>query len=78
VEAIRKTALEFPEIFDIHKIRTRRIGFYAALEAHILLDGELSLRRSHDIATSLEERLKVLLGKSALITLHTEPYEKKR
>jgi cation diffusion facilitator family transporter len=39
VESIRKTALEFPEIFDIHKIRTRRIGFYAALEAHILLNG---------------------------------------
>jgi cation diffusion facilitator family transporter len=78
VEAIRETALEFPEIFGIHKIRTRRIGFYAALEAHILMDGELSLRRSHDIATSLEERLKSLLGKSALITLHTEPFEEKR
>jgi cation diffusion facilitator family transporter len=77
VEAIRKTALEFPEIFGIHKIRTRRIGFYAALEAHILLDGKLSLRRAHDIATSLEERLQALLGKSTLITLHTEPYEEK-
>jgi cation diffusion facilitator family transporter len=76
VESIRTTALEFPEIFGIHKIRTRRIGFYAAVEAHILLDGGLSLRRSHDVATSLEERLKTLLGNSALITLHTEPYEK--
>jgi cation diffusion facilitator family transporter len=75
VESIRKTALEFPEIFGIHKIRTRRIGFYAALEAHILLNGDLSLRRTHDIATSLEERLQTLLGKSTLITLHTEPYE---
>jgi cation diffusion facilitator family transporter len=76
VESIRKTALEFPEIFGIHKIRTRRIGFYAAVEAHILLDGELSLRRSHDIATALEEKLRALLGKNTLITLHTEPQER--
>jgi cation diffusion facilitator family transporter len=78
VESIRKTALEFPEIFGIHKIRTRRIGFYAAVEAHILLDEGLSLKRSHDIATSLEERLKTLLGNSTLITLHMEPYDRGR
>ncbi|MDR2174803.1 MAG: hypothetical protein LBO82_02550 [Synergistaceae bacterium] len=37
----------------------------------------MSLRHAHDIATALEERLRALLGKSALITLHTEPYEEK-
>ena len=74
VELIEKTALEFPEISNIHKIRTRRIGFYAAVEAHIVLDGRMSLKASHDVATALEENLKKLLGKNALITLHTEPY----
>ena len=73
VELIRKSALEFPEICDIHKIRTRRIGFYVALEAHIVLDGEMSLRRAHDVASALEDCLEKLLGTTALITLHTEP-----
>ncbi|GHV33775.1 cation efflux system protein [Synergistales bacterium] len=72
---IERAALTFPEIMDIHKIRTRRIGFYAAIEAHILMDGNLSLKRSHDVATALEDGLKVILGKHSLITLHTEPYE---
>ena len=72
---IERTALCFPEIKDIHKIRTRRIGFYAAIEAHILMDGELSLKHSHDVATTLENSLKSILGKHSLITLHTEPYE---
>jgi cation diffusion facilitator family transporter len=75
VDLIGKTALAFPEIFDIHQVRTRRIGFYVAVEAHILMDGRLSLKRAHDVATTLEERLKAVLGRSALITLHTEPYE---
>ncbi|GHV46715.1 cation efflux system protein [Synergistales bacterium] len=72
---IERTALAFPEILDIHKIRTRRIGFYAALEAHILMDGKLSLKRSHDVTEALEDSLKAILGKRSLITLHTEPYE---
>lgn len=76
VELIRKTALDFPEICDIHKIRTRRIGFYVAVEAHIVLNGEMSLRKAHDIASALEGRLKTSLGSGALITLHTEPCDK--
>ncbi|MDR1874900.1 MAG: cation diffusion facilitator family transporter [Synergistaceae bacterium] len=73
VELIRATALDFPEICDIHKIRTRRIGFYVALEAHIVLDGGMSLDKAHDIATALEKKLQTPLGSGALITLHTEP-----
>jgi cation diffusion facilitator family transporter len=75
LDAIKALALEFPEIFDIHKIRTRRIGFYVAVEAHIILDGDLTLKRAHDIATVLENELEGLLGRNALITLHTEPCE---
>jgi cation diffusion facilitator family transporter len=75
IDSIKALALEFPEIFDIHKIRTRRIGFYVAVEAHIVLEEGLSLKRAHDIASVLEDKLKRLLGRSALITLHTEPYE---
>ena len=78
VKLIKTMAMEFSEIRDIHKIRTRRIGFYVAVEAHILLDGRMSLKEAHDLATALEEKLKELLGQSALITLHTEPYEEKQ
>jgi cation diffusion facilitator family transporter len=75
VDAIKEAALTFPEIFDIHKVRTRRMGFYVAVEAHIMLDGRLTLDRAHDVATALEFKLENLLGRNALITLHTEPYE---
>jgi cation diffusion facilitator family transporter len=71
---IGKTALAFPEIFEIHQVRTRKIGFYVAVEAHILRDGRLSLKRAHDVASALEEHLRAVLGRNALITLHTEPY----
>lgn len=73
IELIEQTALEFPEIYNIHKVRTRRIGFYVAVEAHIMLNGEMSLKTAHDIATALELKLEKLLGHNSLITLHTEP-----
>ncbi|MDR1741954.1 MAG: cation diffusion facilitator family transporter [Synergistaceae bacterium] len=73
INAVMSTALKFPEIVDIHKIRTRRIGFYVALEAHILMDGSMSLASAHEVATALENDLKALLGGGAIITLHTEP-----
>lgn len=76
VELIKDAALECDGIFDIHKVRTRRIGFYVALEAHILLDGGMTLEKAHDIATVLEEKLKKTLGQNALITLHTEPFQR--
>ncbi|MDR2522272.1 MAG: cation diffusion facilitator family transporter [Synergistaceae bacterium] len=75
VDAIKAAALKFPDIRDIHKVRTRRIGFYVAVEAHIVLDGRMSLKRAHDIASNLETELENLLGRNALITLHTEPSE---
>ncbi|MDR1379840.1 MAG: cation diffusion facilitator family transporter [Synergistaceae bacterium] len=75
VDAIKEAALDFSEIFDIHKVRTRRIGFYVAVEAHIVLDGHITLVQAHDVTTTLECKLEDLLGRNALITLHAEPYE---
>ena len=75
VDAIKAATRKFPDIRDIHKVRTRRIGFYVAVEAHIVLDGHMSLKCAHDIASNLETELENLLGRNALIPLHTEPSE---
>ncbi|MDR1733201.1 MAG: cation diffusion facilitator family transporter [Synergistaceae bacterium] len=75
LEGIRAMALDFQEIHDIHKIRTRRIGFYVALEAHIVMNGEMTLKKAHDITSALEKKLQKTLGIGALITLHMEPRE---
>ena len=62
-----------PGVSEPHNLRTRRIGNRIAVEAHIRLDGALTLREAHDRTSEIEHRLKERFGQEALITLHMEP-----
>ncbi len=73
LEKIYSTIDRYEEILDYHKLRSRKAGGKIVLEFHIVLDGDLSLKKSHDIADALEKELRELLGKSAIITIHIEP-----
>ena len=63
----------FPQIQEPHHLRTRRIGNRIAIEAHVRLDGDMSLREAHDIVSSVEHKLRERFGSSTLVTLHMEP-----
>ena len=63
----------FPDVSEPHNIRTRRIGTRIAIEAHIRMDGEMSLQEAHDRTTAIEHKLKERFGKETHVTLHTEP-----
>jgi len=62
-----------PGVSKPHNLRTRRIGNRVAIEAHIRLDGAMTLREAHDRTSEIERRLKERFGSEALITLHMEP-----
>ena len=62
-----------PGVSEPHHLRTRRIGNRIAIEAHIRLDGAMSLHEAHDRTTEIERKLKERFGPEALITLHMEP-----
>lgn len=62
-----------PSVRDVHGMKTRRIGYYVALEAHVLMDRRLSLVEAHDAATLIEKDLRRELGEHTLISLHVEP-----
>ena len=63
----------FPEVSEPHNLRTRRIGNRIAIEAHVRLEGDMSLRQAHDIVSAIEHRIKDRFGKSTLVTIHMEP-----
>lgn len=66
----------FPEVSEPHNLRTRRIGNRIAIEAHVRLDGKMSLDAAHDIATAIEHRIKDCFGKETHVTIHMEPQKK--
>ena len=58
-----------------HDLRTRRLGNHYAIELHILMDGDMTLREAHDKATEVEDLLKQRYGKETHVAVHVEPEE---
>lgn len=65
----------FPDVSQPHNLRTRRIGTRFAIEAHIRMDGKMTLEEAHERATAIEHKLKDRFGADTLVTLHMEPFK---
>lgn len=61
------------QIKDPHNLRTRRIGNDFAIEIHVRVNGELTVRVAHMIATGIEERLRKKYGPRTHVAVHVEP-----
>ncbi len=65
--------LTTPGVKAMHRLRTRRIGNNIAIEAHIKMDGDISLHEAHLIASEVEKELREKYGPETHIGLHMEP-----
>lgn len=72
-EEIMETISSFKDVSEPHNLRTRRIGNRIAIEAHIRMDGNLSLLQAHEITSEIEKKLKDRFGAQTIVTLHMEP-----
>ena len=63
----------FPEVSEPHNLRTRRIGSRIAIEAHIRMDGAMTLQQAHDLSSAIEKALKDRFSADTIVTLHMEP-----
>ena len=63
----------FPEVSEPHNLRTRHIGNKVAIEAHIRMDGGMTLDSVHQITYNIERKLKDRFGDDTIVTLHMEP-----
>lgn len=60
-------------VAEPHDLRTRRIGNHYAIELHILVDGNISLREAHDKASEVEDLLRQHYGNDTHVVVHVEP-----
>ena len=65
--------LSNPEVSSPHHLRTRRIGNNIAIEAHIRMDGKMSLKDAHEVTKQIEASLKEEFGLDTHIGIHMEP-----
>lgn len=67
-----------PEVSEVHHLCTRRIGSNIAIEMHIRMPGEISLKDSHTRASDIERMLRQHFGEHTHINLHVEPLNPKK
>lgn len=71
--AIAEIVTSTPGVVKFHRLRTRNIGSHRAIELHIKMPGDYTLRRAHEIASDVERRLKDRFGPATHIAIHMEP-----
>lgn len=72
-EEIRRIVAEDPEMSELHKLRTRRVGSVYSIDMHIRMSGDVSLYESHRHSMLLEDRLRQRFGPDTLVSIHVEP-----
>lgn len=66
-----------PGVEEPHNLRTRRIGNHYAIELHIRMNGDITLREAHDKASEVERLLKDCYGEGTHVAVHVEPVKQK-
>lgn len=66
-----------PEL-EFHALRTRRAGRRAFVSVHVLVPGDWSVHRGHDLAEEVEARLRAVAGRGASVLTHLEPLDDPR
>jgi len=61
-----------------HRLRSRKVGREVFMDVHIFLQPDMTVAQGHDIADTLEDEIRRVLGTPANITIHMEPYTPQR
>lgn len=70
---IEEIALGTEGVERVHAIRTRRQGSAVAVDLHVLVDGNISVREGHEITDAVRDRLLAECPKLVDIVVHLEP-----
>ena len=70
---IREIACAVPGVVRIEKCRIRKSGLGLLVEIHVEVDGELTVRRGHEIAHEVSDHLKASSLSVQHVVVHVEP-----
>lgn len=74
VKEIEKIAKSTKGVCDVHNIKINYFGSYATLAMHIDVDPNLSLKKSHEIAHSVQENVKENITIAQFVIVHACPF----
>ncbi len=75
IESIRKCSLDVNGILDTEKCYIRKIGMMYHVDLHVMVDPEMSVKDSHDLAHELKDHLLLNIPNLEHVLIHVEPFE---
>lgn len=76
-EEIESIIMSFPQVKNVHKIRSRGCNHSIYVDLHLLVEPLMSIESSHILMHDIEEKLCVALQKSVQAYIHLEPFYEK-
>jgi cation diffusion facilitator family transporter len=73
-EKIKIIASETDGVVEIEKCFIRKSGIYFIIDIHVVVDGNLTVTRGHDIAHNLKDRLLESNLQISSVMVHVEPH----
>lgn len=77
IKRIRSTTMAVNGVFDIHELRTRRMGDWAVIDMHVEVDSHLTVSEGHYIAERISEVVRAT-HRVAECTVHIDPIHARR
>lgn len=73
VEEIRELSQKEPGVIETEKCFIRKTGMTFHVDLHVIVNGEMSVKKGHEIAHNLKDRLLEAMPEIADILIHVEP-----
>ena len=70
---IKEIAMSVKGVDDIHELKTRRNGISVIIDAHVVVDPDMTVVQAHDISTAVETALRSRFGAETQVNIHVEP-----
>lgn len=75
LDSIRKIIMKEKEVIVIDELTLIKYGHYFEIIGEVGMNGNLSLKKSHDVLEKIEKNLQEYDGRNKYITLHVNPYD---
>lgn len=74
VDAIHHTLAGTPGVAGVHEVRTRKMGDMVLVDAHLEVDGALTVEAGHDIAVAARDRVMAQHPRVLNVMTHVDPW----
>ncbi|HLN23705.1 MAG TPA: cation diffusion facilitator family transporter [Patescibacteria group bacterium] len=71
-QRIKDICTAYPEVRNVHDLRTRSAGLQCFIQLHLELDGEMPLRQAHAISDAVEAAIRTAFP-AADVIIHEDP-----